>query len=185
MTKALKTITFFGSHLVLLMALELPSMAADAPPIPEGSYKESCKHMKVEKQGTEFALMAECEGLDVAGEQITRVTDLKSVNGKFCPGQAIENCNGYLKCASDCVFIPPIPKGSYKESCRLIKVEKRGTEFVLKAECEGRRGGESKRGRWIGVMRDRGLRSVNRRFCPGQDIANCDGELKCANDCAR
>ncbi len=122
--------------------------AAAQSKIPEGSYKKTCKDLHV---AGDF-LIANCEN------EKGQWTSTK-INIEFCEGD-IRNENGALKCKQKPA--PKPPAGSYKNSCRDIKVQGK----KLKASCENRNG------KWKQT-------SINYKNC-NRDIWNDNGELSCS-----
>jgi Beta/Gamma crystallin/CVNH domain len=133
----------------LMMAL---CGAADAAPIPQGSYRTTCEDIHAGSN----TLTATCRTR--RGDwSYTTLGDYRDCQGD------IANVDGRLKCQGDWQdgddWLPP---GSYRESCRDEEM-RRGT---LTAECKDRNA------RW------RYTELANVRSCRG-DIFNADGILRC------
>jgi len=114
--------------------------------LPKGSYKGTCKDIRVDGK----YLKADCRRKDGAWKY-------SDINYKDCDGD-IFNDDGRLKCNQS----QKLPKGSYKQSCRDIRVDGK----YLKAECRKRDGG------WR-------VSEINWKNCD-HDIANDNGRLTCA-----
>ena len=141
----LKLIGIF-SVVTLFSALSAVSVSAQSN-LPDGSYKETCKNFRFLKQ----ILTADCE--DEKGQWVN-----SKINLDYCEGD-IRNENGTLKCKQKPA--PKPPSGSYKNSCRDVKVK--GSK--LSASCE------NKKGKWKDT-------SINYKKCD-RDIWNDNGELSC------
>lgn len=133
------------------------STVAQADVIPRGSYQASCSDFYTDG----YTLSARCR--TTYGDTIN--TSLRNYND--CRGD-IANVNGRLMCVGDQDDGDDdswTPRGSYRDTCRRINVE-RGT---LEAECQDRYG------RWRYTELD------NFRSCRG-DISNQNGILVCRRD---
>jgi hypothetical protein len=130
-----------------IMGIFLLLSLAQADEIPSGSYKRTCKDYKV----SGFLLLATC---------LDRHGDWKSATIIYtlCSGD-IWNDNGDLKC--NISQQTNQPKGSYKKSCKDIRVDGK----YLKAECKKHEGG------WR-------YTDINYKNCD-KDIINDNGRLKC------
>lgn len=113
-----------------------------------GTYRESCTEIIVRK-GT---LEARCR--KIGGKSNWSTLALKGCYGD------ITNDNGVLRCGGRQVHAP-IPKGSYRQSCRDIELQ----GAVLTAECR------DNRGNWA-------LSNLDLKPCRGQ-VVNHDGVLVC------
>lgn len=142
----LELIRVFSFVLVLSAVSSLSAMAQSK--IPDGSYKKTCRNFHV----IGGMLTANCE--NEKGQWVNT-----KINMDYCEGD-IRNENGALKCKQKPA--PKPPAGSYKNSCRNIKVQGK----QLKASCENRNG------KWKQT-------SINYKKCD-RDIWNDNGELSCS-----
>jgi hypothetical protein len=142
-----------------LVSLSFASSAAPAVNEPPGSYQRTCRDIYADWN----VLAATCKTR--RGEwNYTTLADYRDCDGD------IANVNGRLTCTRDDDDDDDdgwVPRGSYQDTCRRIRVE----DDTLMAECVDRNG------RW----RYTELQSV--RSCRG-DISNANGWLRCrrAND---
>lgn len=120
-----------------------------APNAPQGSYRLTCSNVKLDQD----TLAGNCLSIKEAW-----VYTSLSIYG--CVDD-IANMDGRLSCSKG--GVPP--KGSYKQTCRLIEVQ-RVPGVPLTAECQ------AVDGHWI--------RTNHEGSCPaGQDLANLNGQLTC------
>lgn len=117
--------------------------------VPNGSYKDTCRMIQV-IGGT---LIAQCQKKDGTWRNST-------LRYETCEGD-IRNENGELKCKQKAKPVKPLPKGSYKSTCKDIRVD----GDYLRAKCEKRNGG------WNNTK-------IKYKKCSG-DIWNDNGELRC------
>lgn len=119
----INTLQIIRVFTIVLALAALSSLSAAAQSkIPDGSYKKTCKDMRVV---SDF-LIASCE--NEKGQWVNT-----KINMEYCEGD-IRNENGALKCKQKPA--PKPPSGSYRNSCKDIKVQ--GNK--LRASCEKRNG---------------------------------------------
>lgn len=122
---------------------------------PSGSYQQSCRGINMNGN----MLSAQCPNR--SGAPV-----FSSIDTNSCRGRDIANDNGYLRCSSGGEPVPPtppIPTGSYQQSCRGITLNSN----ILRAQCT------NMQGRPVSSSLD-----VN--GCRGRDIRNDNGYLRCS-----
>lgn len=138
--------------LMLITAFATACGAAQAAPVPQGSYLQTCRDVTA----TYDVLAATCRMRNDSWNYTT-LSDYRDCDGD------IVNSNGRLACERESYEDDDwLPRGSYQETCRREHVE----EGTLTAECVDRNG------RW----RYTELQSF--RSCRG-DIRNVNGMLQC------
>lgn len=123
--------------------------------VPSGSYQQSCRGINMNGN----MLSAQCP--NSSGAPV-----FSSIDTNSCRGRDISNDNGYLRCNSGGGPVPPtppIPTGSYQQSCRGITLN----GAILRAQCT------NMQGRPVSSSLD-----VN--GCRGRDIRNDNGYLRCS-----
>jgi hypothetical protein len=127
------------------------AVPAQAQNVPNGSYRQSCREIRMEGRDD---LVATCRRVN-GNWRYTKI-DIDR-----CRGRDITNDNGRLRCG-DGGDRYRMPRGSWTQSCRNADI--RGDD--LYAQCRGRDG------RWHNTRID-----LDR--CPGRGLMNDNGELRC------
>lgn len=140
--------------LICALVLSTLATAANAAPIPPGSYQDTCTDI----EATWSTLTATCERRD-GNWNYTTLSNYRNCDGD------IANQNGRLKCIDDGDDDDWMPRGSYRQTCRKIAVD----GDTLMAECQ------DSLGRW------RYTELADFRSCRS-DIYNRGGILRCYRD---
>ena len=139
------------SAMVLAGALGAPVAEAAKPP--DGSYRQSCRHIEVDTSGGKYRVSAQCQ--DRQGKWLN-----STLRYDKCQNQRVGNDNGTLVCESS--GGGQLPGGSWDQSCRNGTMQ----NGMLYAQCQRADGGR----------RDS---SIDARRCNGGRVANDNGNLVC------